>query len=69
MLRLKDFILLQIIKNALQSVYSGVRPFSLYKLTHRQMIVLARLIRYESAKSISDQHLKEASAGNVLNTR
>ena len=69
MLRFKDFLLLQIIKNALQSVYSGIRPFSLYKLTPRQMIVPVRLIRYEYAKSISDQHLKEASACKMLNTR
>ena len=55
--------------NALQSVYNGIRLFSLYKLTPRQIIVPAKLIRYESAKSISDQHLKEASAGKVLNTR
>ena len=60
---------MQIIKNVLQSVYNGVRPFSLYKLTPRQMIVPVRLIIYESAKSISDQHLKEASASKVLNTR
>ena len=59
MLRFKDFLLLKIIKNALQSVYNRIRPFSLYKLTPRQMVVPARLIIYESAKSISDQHLKE----------
>ena len=50
---------MKIIKNALQSVYSGIRPFSLYKLTPRQMVVSARLIKYESAKSISDQYLRE----------
>ena len=59
MLRFKDFLLLQIIKNALQSVYNGIRPFSLYKLIPRQMVVPARLIRYEYVKSISDQHLRE----------
>ena len=45
--------------NTLQLVYSGIRPFSLYKLTPRQMVVPARLIIYEYAKSISDHHLKE----------
>ena len=60
---------MQIIKNALQLVYNGIRQLSLYKLTPRQMTVPARLIRYESGKSVSDQHLRETSAGSVLNTR